>query len=113
MDVRNLKDSSVLTDNSQLIEHKVKQVNDVVSNIKHREGFFGIDLPKLTSWLPSTPGLQETFIDFILVISFSIVACCCIQCAYLCRSAIRCIPNCTPRPPPDSPMLNSDLIEMR
>ena len=46
-----------LTDSSQLIEHKINQANDVVSNIKHREGFFGIDLSKLTSWLPSIPGL--------------------------------------------------------
>ena len=69
MDVKNLKDSAVLTDNSQLIEHKVKQVNDVVSNIKHREGFFGIDLPKLTSWLPSITGLQEAFIVLSLSLS--------------------------------------------
>ena len=46
-----------LTDRSQLIEHKVKQVKDAVSKIKQREGFFGIDLSKLTSWLPSIPGL--------------------------------------------------------
>ena len=36
-----------LTDSSQLIEHKVKQVNKVVTNIKQREGFFGIDLSNL------------------------------------------------------------------
>ena len=41
-----------LTESSQLIEHKVKQVNDVVSIVKQREGFFGIDLSELTSWLP-------------------------------------------------------------
>ena len=40
-----------ITDSSKLREHKVKQVNDVVSNIKQIEGFFGIDLSKLTSWL--------------------------------------------------------------
>ena len=38
-----------LTDSSQFIEHEVKRVNDVVSNIKQRQGFFGIDLSKLTS----------------------------------------------------------------
>ena len=96
-----------LTDSSQLIAHKVKQVNDIVANVKQRDGFFSINLSKLTSWLP---GLRETFIVFILVIFFNIIACCCIQCASLCRSAIRCIPN---TPPPDSPMLSSDLIEMR
>ena len=36
-----------LTDNIQLIEHKVKQVNKVVTNIKQREGVFGIDLSNL------------------------------------------------------------------
>ncbi|KAF6109617.1 hypothetical protein HJG60_010870 [Phyllostomus discolor] len=81
-----------LTDGSQLIEHKVKQVNDLVSNTKQRGGSFGIDLPKL-SWLPSITSLQEAFIVFILVIFFSIIACCCIQCASLCGSAIRCVPK--------------------
>ena len=82
-----------LTDSSQLIEHKVKQVNGVVSKIRQRGGFFGIDLSKLTSWIPSIPGLQEAFIVFILVISFSIIACRCIQWAPLCGSAMRCIPK--------------------
>ena len=82
-----------LTDSSQLIEHKVKQVNGVVSKIRQRGGFFGIDLSKLTSWLPNIPGLREAFIVFILVIFFSIIACCCIKCASLCGSVIRCIPK--------------------
>ncbi|KAF6104210.1 hypothetical protein HJG60_011217 [Phyllostomus discolor] len=69
-----------LTDTSQLIEHKVKQINDMVSNIKQGKGFFGIDWSKLTSWLPSISGLREAFIVFILVIFFSIIACCCIVC---------------------------------
>ena len=56
MDVENLKDCYFnLNDSSQLIEHK--QVNDVVPNIKQREGFFVINLFKLTSWLPSITGL--------------------------------------------------------
>ena len=72
MDVENLKDCYFnLNDSSQLIEHK--QVNDVVPNIKQREGFFVINLFKLTSWLPSITGLREAFIVFILVISFSII----------------------------------------
>ena len=46
-----------LIDSSQIIEHKVKQVNDIVANVKQRDGFFSINLSKLTSWLPSIPGL--------------------------------------------------------
>ncbi|KAF6114629.1 hypothetical protein HJG60_010590 [Phyllostomus discolor] len=48
-----------LTDNSQLTEHKVKQVKEVVFKIKQREEFFGIDLSELTSWLPGVPGLER------------------------------------------------------
>lgn len=68
MDVKNLKDSTVstLTDRSQLTERKVKQVNEVVSKIKQREGFFGIDLSKLTSWPPIITGLSEAFVVFIV-----------------------------------------------
>ena len=58
-----------LTDDSQLTEHKVKQVNDVVYNIRQREGFFVMDFSKLV-WLPSITGLQEAFVIFILVIFF-------------------------------------------
>ncbi|XP_045677565.1 syncytin-B-like [Phyllostomus hastatus] len=66
-----------LTDDSQLIEQP-------------NEGFFGIDLSTLTSWLPSITGLREAFVVFILFIFFSIIACCYIQCVPLCSSAMKC-----------------------
>ena len=76
-----------MTDNSQLIEHKVKQVNETVSKINPRQKFFGIDL----SWLPSVTGLREAFVVFILFVFFSIIVCCCIQCAPSWGSATKCI----------------------
>ena len=82
-------------DNSQFTEQRLKQVDETVSNVKQREGFFGIDLSKLTSWLASITGLRQPFVVFTFFIFFSIITCCCILCAPLCRSAISSIP----RPP--------------
>lgn len=75
-----------LTDNSQLIEGKVKQIHNIVSNIKQGEGSFGLNLFQLTSWLPSFTGLRETFLIFLLFIIIGIMSLCCIQCAFVCRS---------------------------
>ena len=74
-----------LTDNSQLIEGKVKQINNIISNIKEKESF-GLNLFQLTSWLPAFTGLRETFLIFLLFIIVGIISLCCIQCAFFtCR----------------------------
>ncbi|XP_074172436.1 uncharacterized protein LOC141567811 [Rhinolophus sinicus] len=90
-----------LTDNSHLIEGKVKQIHDLISNIKQKEESFGLNLSRLISWLPNLAGLRETFFIFLLFVIVGLMTCCCIHCTPTYRSAASCLPKArwTPEAP--------------
>lgn len=76
-----------LSDNSQLIKNKFQQIHNIVSNIKQRTGFFGIDLSFLTSWLPSLEKLEEAFLNLSFIHYYRNYFMLLPQCISACRPA--------------------------
>lgn len=71
-----------LSDNSQFVEKKIQQLQDLASEFKDQEG---LDFSWLLSWLLNLNGLKQLFLFAILIVHLIIITCCLIQHMLLCR----------------------------